>query len=796
MLARFLTSVKLSGSTESGALSLLPLHCEQLNDAIARSHRRRPLETPSPSTEQTDPRERERAQPWAGESGKSTIVKQMKQEMAAPVLQEGEGIIHEDGFSGEDVKQYKPVVYSNTIQSLAAIVRAMDTLGIEYGDKERRGRAPLWPRPLALAASLFEVVTLVFKDFPSAGSHQGLRKPQGGARHGKAWEALGVPHLQGAPAQPDSCFWQHRPYAFANEQNMYAYLTLIFLYSGLGEVPPRAVRVSMWHHVFLIQQAGWPRFQKPQCDLRVTGIKIPHRRSSHTEAPLTSVWKERYLSAQTGYLVNRDRAVTEGEDLGWIAGLLQCRHGFSISPPEIAVIKTHKLAGYYSPVERCTVQDMTTWRSCEEVLIVLPRLPSAAVTGRVERGLRGCVDPVQLFCFWQEISTQAAFPGKVLVAVATGAGLSRDSGRGEKVGEVGVGGGGDPLQTDRRVHWDGVCSGGCYCAWHRFWVKKLDSPGLLRQGRSLRPVPCDLRGSLLFLFRFDTQRKSSCSAGGALPLRGLTPALGRSGRLSSLSVAVKVHSTADAKMVCDVVSRMEDTEPYSPELLTAMMRLWADSGIQECFNRSREYQLNDSAKYYLDSLDRIGAADYEPTEQDILRTRVKTTGIVETHFTFKNLHFRLFDVGGQRSERKKWIHCFEDVTAIIFCVALSGYDQVLHEDETTNRMHESLKLFDSICNNKWFTDTSIILFLNKKDIFEEKIKKSSLTICFPEYAGPNTFADAVAYIQSQYESKNKSPNKEIYSHITCATDTNNIQFVFDAVTDVIIANNLRGCGLY
>ena len=52
-----------------------------------------------------------------------------------------------------------------------------------------------------------------------------------------------------------------------------------------------------------------------------------------------------------------------------------------------------------------------------------------------------------------------------------------------------------------------------------------------------------------------------------------------------------------------------------------------------------------------------------------------------------------------------------------------------------NRMHESLKLFDSICNNKWFTDTSIILFLNKKDLFEEKIKKSPLTICFPEYTG-------------------------------------------------------------
>uniref|UniRef100_A0A3P9J0G4 Guanine nucleotide-binding protein G(o) subunit alpha n=1 Tax=Oryzias latipes TaxID=8090 RepID=A0A3P9J0G4_ORYLA len=193
---------------------------------------------------------------------------------------------------------------------------------------------------------------------------------------------------------------------------------------------------------------------------------------------------------------------------------------------------------------------------------------------------------------------------------------------------------------------------------------------------------------------------------------------------------------ADAKMVCDVVSRMEDTEPFSAELLSAMMRLWSDSGLQECFSRAREYQLNDSAQYYLDSLDRIGATDYQPTEQDILRTRVKTTGIVETHFTFKNLHFRLFDVGGQRSERKKWIHCFEDVTAIIFCVALSGYDQVLHEDETTNRMHESLMLFDSICNNKFFIDTSIILFLNKKDLFAEKIKKSALSICFPEYTVP------------------------------------------------------------
>uniref|UniRef100_A0A8C2DD41 Guanine nucleotide-binding protein G(i) subunit alpha-1 n=1 Tax=Cyprinus carpio TaxID=7962 RepID=A0A8C2DD41_CYPCA len=200
---------------------------------------------------------------------------------------------------------------------------------------------------------------------------------------------------------------------------------------------------------------------------------------------------------------------------------------------------------------------------------------------------------------------------------------------------------------------------------------------------------------------------------------------------------------------------------------------------------------------YLNDLDRISQATYVPTQQDVLRTRVKTTGIVETHFTFKDLHFKMFDVGGQRSERKKWIHCFEGVTAIIFCVALSDYDLVLAEDEEMNRMHESMKLFDSICNNKWFTDTSIILFLNKKDLFEEKIKKSPLTICYPEYAGSNTYEEAAAYIQCQFEDLNKRKDtKEIYTHFTCATDTKNVQFVFDAVTDVIIKNNLKDCGLF
>lgn len=73
---------------------------------------------------------------------------------------------------------------------------------------------------------------------------------------------------------------------------------------------------------------------------------------------------------------------------------------------------------------------------------------------------------------------------------------------------------------------------------------------------------------------------------------------------------------------------------------------------------------------------------------------------------------------------------------------------------------------------------------------------SKWNVHFCVFLGGQEYGEAAAYIQAQFEAKNKSTSKEIYCHMTCATDTNNIQFVFDAVTDVIIANNLRGCGLY
>jgi len=138
------------------------------------------------------------------------------------------------------------------------------------------------------------------------------------------------------------------------------------------------------------------------------------------------------------------------------------------------------------------------------------------------------------------------------------------------------------------------------------------------------------------------------------------------------------------------------TGDLTPEITGDIKALWSDPGIKELFHRSAEFQLNDSAGYYFDNVDRIAKSDYIPDENDILRSRAKTTGIIEIDFEVDRTRFRLVDVGGQRSERKKWMHCFQDVTAVIFCVALSEYDLKLYEVssfKTTQQAYFPFSLF-------------------------------------------------------------------------------------------------------
>ncbi|AEO56945.1 hypothetical protein MYCTH_2302506 [Thermothelomyces thermophilus ATCC 42464] len=246
-----------------------------------------------------------------------------------------------------------------------------------------------------------------------------------------------------------------------------------------------------------------------------------------------------------------------------------------------------------------------------------------------------------------------------------------------------------------------------------------------------------------------------------------------------------------AQMMVDY--EMTADEPLPEEYLEPVKRLWTDAGVRKAMEKGNEYALHDNLDYFCNDVERLWDKNYVPTDQDLLRSRLRTTGITETVFDLGQLTYRMFDVGGQRSERKKWIHCFENVNCLLFLVAISGYDQCLVEDKDGNQMNEALMLWESIANSHWFTKSALILFLNKMDLFKEKLAKSPITNHgFTDYQGPpNDWEKASHYFMDKFRALNRNPEKEIYGHFTNATDTNLLKITMGSVQDMIIQRNLK-----
>jgi len=161
----------------------------------------------------------------------------------------------------------------------------------------------------------------------------------------------------------------------------------------------------------------------------------------------------------------------------------------------------------------------------------------------------------------------------------------------------------------------------------------------------------------------------------------------------------------------------------------------------------------------------------------------------------------MVDVGGQRSERKKWLHCFGSVTAVIFLTAINEFDMVLEEDSKTNRLVESLKLWKALTSSQFFKTTPFILFLNKSDLFHDKIKKIPLSEVFEDYeafanglpGNLSEFDKGWKYVAKQYQ--NHFSGSIFYPHVTCAIDTKNCQKVFDAVRETLMRKAFAASGI-
>eukprot|EP00516_Mucochytrium_quahogii_P011109 CAMPEP_0203788148 /NCGR_PEP_ID=MMETSP0100_2-20121128/2666_1 /ASSEMBLY_ACC=CAM_ASM_000210 /TAXON_ID=96639 /ORGANISM=" , Strain NY0313808BC1" /LENGTH=350 /DNA_ID=CAMNT_0050690819 /DNA_START=71 /DNA_END=1120 /DNA_ORIENTATION=+ len=239
------------------------------------------------------------------------------------------------------------------------------------------------------------------------------------------------------------------------------------------------------------------------------------------------------------------------------------------------------------------------------------------------------------------------------------------------------------------------------------------------------------------------------------------------------------------------------------ESAAAIKSLWEHDRFQQEFQKQKSVHLFDSYGHFAENISKCypewGGEEWIPSVSDVVHARVRTSGIIEEKYEIDGVDFVVIDVGGQRSERKKWIHCFERVTAIIYVAAISEYDQVLQEDKTQNRLVEAVELFDEICNSKWFQDNSIILFLNKKDVFYEKfvcrrIPLNTSGLDFFKKWKPIQWdlededvavSKAQAWIVRRFLERKKQEGMQIFHHVTCATDTKNVGTVFKACKQTI-----------
>ncbi|KAJ3182479.1 guanine nucleotide-binding protein subunit alpha [Gaertneriomyces sp. JEL0708] len=247
---------------------------------------------------------------------------------------------------------------------------------------------------------------------------------------------------------------------------------------------------------------------------------------------------------------------------------------------------------------------------------------------------------------------------------------------------------------------------------------------------------------------------------------------------------------------CD--ANIRDPRRILQILASAVQTLHADPAVQRCLYGGVAINLMESASYFVAEARRIFDQNYEPTDQDILNARAETQTVIETRAQVNRVPYIIYDVAGARSKRHQWAAYFDDATAIIFVVAISEYDKTLKEDPSINRVRDAIELFQEIAGHHAFRKTSIILFLNKIDLFKKNIESRPVKQYFPEFDGDNDFTSTTGFFAKlfvQAWEKGDNREKQLYTHLTHATDQAACKIAITACTHTIARMQMRGHGI-
>ncbi|KAF5375428.1 hypothetical protein D9615_007931 [Tricholomella constricta] len=228
--------------------------------------------------------------------------------------------------------------------------------------------------------------------------------------------------------------------------------------------------------------------------------------------------------------------------------------------------------------------------------------------------------------------------------------------------------------------------------------------------------------------------------------------------------------------------------------------LWEDPIVAEMLNR-RKVRIEDAPGFFLNDTERIASRNYQPTDDDVIRARLRTLGVQEYRFIFDHgrtvgQEWRLYDVGGTRSSRAAWYPYFDDVDAIIFLAPISPFDEKLAEDRRVNRLEDSYLLWRSVCSCKLLSRTQIILFLNKCDLLQAKLQRGvRIRDSVPSFGDrKNDLPTATRYFQQHFKdiSKTYSPvARPFYMYLTSVIDTRSTAVTLGAVEESILREHLR-----